>query len=127
MIMIDDIVRDMLIGTCWSNVKMDTTDYLQNPVHLTSRSSDWHEIGTTRAILALPGLNKNDIAVEIEGQVLKVLVMNWQGVKKYAGRTFKLILGDHVNKEAVSAIMENGLLTINYPSVPEYQRTIEIK
>lgn len=129
----DAIVRDMLLGTCWSNIsaaqdfrQMDL-ESLKGITTTKPQFLEWETINNTRATLALPGLNKNDIEAKIEGETLIVDVLNWYGQRKFAGKTYRLTLPLHVDRDAVTVSMANGLLTVDYPAKPIYQRTIEVK
>lgn len=91
---------------------------------------------------AVPGLNKDDINIEIErGDTLKVTYTKSKGqsqneekinyiVKNIASRSFNLAwrISPKYNLNKLEAKMENGLLEINIPLVPAAEsKVITIK
>ena len=88
----------------------------------------------------LPGLSENDVMINLENSVLsisgeKTAIRNedeteqrshvWE--RRYGSFNRSFTLPRTVSTEDISALFENGVLTIHMPKVPEAQgRTIEI-
>jgi len=88
----------------------------------------------------LPGLSENDVMINLENSVLsisgeKTAIRNedeteqrshvWE--RRYGSFNRSFTLPRTVSTEDISALFENGILTIHMPKVPEAKgRTIEI-
>ena len=93
-----------------------------------------------RVELAAPGLEKGDFHVELEKDQLMISVekehQHTEEGEKFTRREFgyhkfqrSFNLGDHINREAIEANYDNGILIINLPKKEEAQvikRNIEI-
>ncbi len=85
--------------------------------------------------LEMPGLDKKDVSINLEGDVLvvkgeKTETQEETGVirREYRAERFERSFGvNGVNRDGVKARMENGILTVTLPKVPEkVGRKIEI-
>ena len=79
--------------------------------------------------LALPGWRKDDVTLEVDGDLLRVNGEHTvEGAPEYRRREFGLAkfdksfhLPDTIDVEAIGAALEHGVLTITLPKVPEAQ------
>jgi HSP20 family protein len=88
--------------------------------------------------ISAPGLKKEDIKIELENDVLKIY-SNFEDQKEeknggYYRREFvkssferSFAIPKNINKEAVSASMENGILNVVIPKLKEEKKNENIK
>lgn len=90
--------------------------------------------------MALPGMSKEEISIEIEKDTLKISGEKkarqaaegekYHRIENHSGKFSRIFnLPEHSNKEAVEAVFENGMLNISIPKaeVKETRNTVKIK
>lgn len=82
-------------------------------------------------VAELPGIEKEGIKLELENSVLTIDANRETG-KDEDKRSYlysrSVTIGDDVDREKVSAKLDNGLLTVTLPKAAEHQpRAIEIR
>lgn len=110
-------------------------DFMNRDLSLTSRSrmrTNFNETDSEYIMeMALPGMDKSDINIEIEGDYLKVSSKSEvREDNHWAYQSFneRVYLSDKVDKLNVTSKMDNGILTINLPKSEEVitKRVIEV-
>ena len=82
--------------------------------------------------LEMPGMNKDSIDVQVEGNQLTIKVSSESGSQEKGDRQVNryersLTIPRGVNPESITASSENGILTVILPKAPEEQpRRIEV-
>lgn len=90
--------------------------------------------------IALPGMSKEEISIEVEKDTLKISGEKkakkaaegekYHKIENHSGKFSRIFnLPDHSNKEAIEAAFENGMLNITVPKVDvkETKNTVTIK
>jgi HSP20 family protein len=96
----------------------------------------WEDDGNVYAEVEMPGLTKNDVSVTVHKGVLKIVGEKvqkkdrkyWRNECCYGRFERSLTLPETVDTSAVDAHLENGILKVIIPKVPEAQpRQIQVK
>lgn len=85
-----------------------------------------------RYVMAVPGLQKNDLKISVEGNILSVsydLSESNESIfieKRFSERIF---LSDNANTDEIVSTLRDGILTIEIPRVSEVKKikTIEVR
>lgn len=117
-----------------SNGNFERTDSFTPRVDVLEKA-DQYEIQ-----MALPGMTKEEISIEVEKDTLKISGEKkvkkaaegekYHRVENHSGKFSRIFnLPEHSNKEAIGAAFENGMLNITVPKVEvkETKNTVVIK
>lgn len=106
----------------YSNFLNTSIDNFFNDVH------DSYRAEATNLELSLPGFSKKDINIEVEGRTLTISSEVEKEKQTFYVKPFKksYILPSSVDGNALTAKMENGLLTIDFGNKSE-KKSVTIK